>query len=213
MSAVLWCKDHIPTKTIAHHMHEMVTESGLNALQFYVQNYKQADLTLTGTVRKANLMMNAAKVSGVPTQPSGPRRTSIAGTTTTIANGAGPPARNGEPTEAATNALQPGEKVCITCGIDVTPKWWPIDDSQERKLTNGHHGVLGSEARKFVEQRKFQCHQCRKAPLLLRRLPTIVRCDLKYIRYCITLPRMSGRRHPPPLPLRCRNTWTPDLRL
>ncbi|KAL3964263.1 hypothetical protein ACCO45_001267 [Purpureocillium lilacinum] len=164
MSAVLWCKDHIPTKTIAHHMHEMVTESGLNALQFYVQNYKQADLTLTGTVRKANLMMNAAKVSGVPTQPSGPRRTSIAGTTTTIANGAGPPARNGEPTEAATNALQPGEKVCITCGIDVTPKWWPIDDSQERKLTNGHHGVLGSEARKFVEQRKFQCHQCRKAP-------------------------------------------------
>ncbi|PNY29345.1 Lid2 complex component snt2 [Tolypocladium capitatum] len=166
MSAVLWCKDHIPTKTIAHRMHDVVAQSGLTALQLYVQNYKQADLTLTGTVRKANLMMNAAKVSAAPMQPGGPRRTSTTATTATTAtpNGSAPHTRNGEPTEAATNAQQPGEKVCITCGIDVTPKWWPIDDSQERRLTNGHHGVIGSEAQKFVEQRKFQCHKCRKNP-------------------------------------------------
>ncbi|KAM4054854.1 PHD-zinc-finger like domain-containing protein [Hirsutella rhossiliensis] len=165
MSAVVWCKDHVPTKTVAHRMHDVVSEAGLNALQLYVQNYKQADRTLTGTVRKANLMMNAAKTSGAPAQPGGSRRTSTTTTTMTTAaavNGSGPHARC-EMTEAASNAQQPGDKVCITCGIDVTPKWWPIDDSLERRLTNGHHGVIGSEAQKFVEQRKFQCHKCRKA--------------------------------------------------
>ncbi|KAG8419825.1 putative PHD type zinc finger protein with BAH domain-containing protein [Metarhizium acridum] len=164
MSAVLWCQDHIPTKTIAHKMHDVVNESGLSALQLYVQNYKQADLTLTGTVRKANLMMAAAKMSGLPLVP-GARRTSTSTTTTAAApNGASSHSRNRQPIDAATNAQQPGEKVCITCGIDVTPRWWPIEKTQERQLTNGHHGAIGFEAQKFVEQRKFQCHKCKKNP-------------------------------------------------
>ncbi|KAK2601721.1 putative PHD type zinc finger protein with BAH domain-containing protein [Conoideocrella luteorostrata] len=169
MSAVLWCRDHAPTKTVAHQMHEVVNEAGVNALQLYVQNYKQADLTLTGTVRKANLMMTAAKMSGMPVVP-GARRTSTTTTTTaaaaaaTIPNGTSTHPREGDPVEAAVNARQPGAKVCITCGIDVTPRWWPIDNSQEKILTNGHHGTIGSEAQKFVEQRKFQCHKCKKCP-------------------------------------------------
>ncbi|KFG80490.1 putative PHD finger and BAH domain protein (Snt2) [Metarhizium anisopliae] len=164
MSAVLWCQDHIPTKTIAHKMYDVVNESGLSALQLYVQNYKQADLALTGTVRKANLMMAAAKMSGLPVVPSA-RRTSASATTAAAApNGASSHSRNREPIDAATNAQQPGEKVCITCGIDVTPRWWPIEKTQERQLTNGHHGAIGFEAQKFVEQRKFQCHKCKKNP-------------------------------------------------
>ncbi|OAA43215.1 BAH-domain containing protein [Metarhizium rileyi] len=164
MSAVLWCKDHIPTKTIAHKMYDVVNnESRLNALQLYVQNYKQADLTLTGTVRKANLMMTAAKMSGLPTV-TGARRTSTTTPAVVAPAGASNHMRHVEETDAATNAQQPGEKVCITCGIDVTPRWWPIDDRQERKLTNGHHGAIGFEAQKFVEQRKFQCHKCKKNP-------------------------------------------------
>lgn len=173
MSAVLWCKDHIPTKTIAHKMYDIVDESGLNALQLYVQTYKQADLTLTGTVRKANLlMMSAAKMSGMPPAP-GLRRTS----TTTVSNSTVAQSRGaGDSADAASNAQHPGEKVCITCGIDVTPKWWPIDNSQEQRLTNGHHGSIGFEAQKFVEQRKFQCHKCKKNPrtpksLMLRPSP------------------------------------------
>lgn len=171
MSAVLWCRDHIPTKTIAHKMYDVVPESGLTTMQLYAQNYKQADLALTGTVRKANLMMTAAKMSGLPLVPAA-RRTSTTtapttASTTAVAtpNGASNHSRNGgESTEAATNARQPGEKVCITCGIDVTPRWWPIDNTQERQLTNGHHGTIGFEAQKFVEQRKFQCHKCKKNP-------------------------------------------------
>lgn len=160
MSAVMWCKDHVPTKTMAHRMDETAGGSGLNALQLYVQNYKQADLTLTGTVRKANLMMNAAKTSSAPPVQV-PRRTSASGGPPGTVNGR---ARSNEAAEAASNSpQQAGEKVCITCGVDVTPKWWPIDDSLGRRLTNGHHGAIGSEAQKFVEQRRFQCHKCRKA--------------------------------------------------
>lgn len=154
MSATVWCKEHVPTKTIVHRMHDIVNEDGLNALQLYVQSYKQADLTLTGTVRKANLMTNAAKMGGVPLTP-GARRAS---TTTLPVNGVSHTANSETP-----NNHQAGEKICITCGIDVSLKWWPIENSDERELTNGHYGSLGSEAQKFVEQRKFQCHKCRKA--------------------------------------------------
>lgn len=163
MSATVWCKEHAPTKTTVHHMHDIVDDSGLNALQLYVQNFKQADLTLTGTARKANLMTNAAKLTGTATQP-GLRRSS---TTTLPTNHQ----HNGHTREAALDPKQPGGKVCITCGIDVSPKWYPIDNSQERELTNGHYGTLGSEAQKFVEQRRFQCHQCRKAQLAAKAHP------------------------------------------
>ncbi|KAF5514537.1 E3 ubiquitin-protein ligase SNT2 [Colletotrichum fructicola] len=154
MSATVWCKDHVPTKSIVHRMHDIVNEDGLNALQLYVQSYKQADLTLTGTVRKANLMTNAAKMCSVPVTP-GARRAS---TTTLPVNGVSHQANS-----ETAHDHQAGEKICITCGIDVSLKWWPIENSDERELTNGHYGSLGSEAQKFVEQRKFQCHKCRKA--------------------------------------------------
>ncbi|KAF7559767.1 hypothetical protein G7046_g4367 [Stylonectria norvegica] len=157
MSAAIWCKEHAPTKTTVHPMHEVVNGSGLNALQLYVQNFKQADLTLTGTVRKAMLMTAAAKLSGTPAQAS-LRRAS-----TTAVTAGGWTQRNGDSTNGATDVQQLGDKVCISCGIDISPKWWPIDNSQERELTNGYYGTLGSEAQKFVEQRKYQCHKCRKA--------------------------------------------------
>ncbi|KAM0218760.1 hypothetical protein ACHAQI_001079 [Fusarium lateritium] len=159
MSATVWCKDHAPTKTTVHQMHDLVDDSGLNTLQLYVQNFKQADLTLTGTVRKATLMTNAAKLTGTTTQ-SGMRRSS---TTNISASVSSQQQRGGETEDITRDSKQPGEKVCITCGIDVSPKWWPIDNSQERELTNGHYGSLGSEAQKFMEQRRFQCHKCRKA--------------------------------------------------
>lgn len=158
MSANVWCKDHAPVKTIVHRMQDATEESGLNALQLYVQNFKQADLTLTGTVRKANLMTTAAKMTSTPTQ-SGARRPST--TTLTVTNGV---VHNGlaENGDQMLELKLLGDKVCISCGIDVSPKWWPTDDSQERELTNGHYGTLGDEAKKFVEQRRFQCHKCHK---------------------------------------------------
>src|SRR5687767_6954297 len=152
LAARLWCNNHLPTKTAVFQMNEQVGD--LNVLQVYVQTYKQADLTLTGTVRKANLMAAAAKLSGLPTQTLARRQSTVTG-----GNGVVKPDNVSEPQSTAGQA---GQWVCISCGIDVSPKWWPIDHSQERELTNGHYGTIGSEARKFVEQRKFQCHRCRK---------------------------------------------------
>lgn len=169
MSAAIWCKEHIPTKAVVHRMHDIVDQpdseakdpSAPNALQFYVQNFKQADLTLTGTVRKANLIAMATKTP-TPALPSAVNRR--ASTTVASTNGLGTQRALSIDNSAETTSAvsQSGDKVCITCGIDVSPKWWPIEKDQEKTLINGHYGNLGSEAQKFVEQRNYQCHKCKK---------------------------------------------------
>lgn len=153
MSADIYCKEHWAgaMRQPVHHMHEQVDDTGLNALQLYVQNFKQADLTLTGCARKANQISLAAKTSAPAVQTTTlNRRASL----TTIVNG-----DNGS---GSPPAVHPGGRICLTCGIDTSPKWYPIDQAQERGLTNGYYGNLGAEAQKFVEQRSFQCHKCKK---------------------------------------------------
>lgn len=153
MSADVYCKEHWAgvMRQPVHHMHEQVDDTGLNALQLYVQNFKQADLTLTGCARKANQISLAAKTSAPAVQTTTlNRRASL----TTIVNG-----DNGS---GSPPAVHPGGRICLTCGIDTSPKWYPIDQAQERGLTNGYYGNLGTEAQKFVEQRSFQCHKCKK---------------------------------------------------
>ena len=157
MSAALWCKEHVPAKTIVHRMSDIVNKEGLNALQLFAQNFKQADRSITDTVRKANMLANAAKGPGVPA-PGGARRSS------TFA-----PAVNGTANYRHSNEADGlevpqhlGSRICVTCGIDVSPKWWSVDGDQGKPLANGYHDDLGSEAQKFVEQRRFQCHKCHK---------------------------------------------------
>ncbi|KAK8219783.1 putative PHD type zinc finger protein with BAH domain-containing protein [Zalaria obscura] len=93
MTAAVWCKEH-SVKTIVHPMSEMVDDTGRNALQLYVETYKQADIALTGTARKANLLSQSTK-STPPAIPAPAstiavnRRVSIA---STVATGRG--ARN-----------------------------------------------------------------------------------------------------------------------
>ncbi|KAI9828756.1 MAG: putative PHD type zinc finger protein with BAH domain-containing protein [Thelocarpon impressellum] len=137
MTAAIWCKEHA-VKTIVHPLHEVVDDSGLNALQLFVRNYKQADLTLTGTVRKANLVNQSTKAIGQGVVAGAPanRRTS----TSNAANG-GPPATPLSATRPSIKAeevesdemphvdrsdVEPGKEICTTCGIDVSPKWWKV---------------------------------------------------------------------------------------
>ncbi|KAK7730381.1 putative PHD type zinc finger protein with BAH domain-containing protein, partial [Cytospora paraplurivora] len=159
MTAAVWCKDHVP-KTSIHRVQDVVDESGINALQLYVRNFKQADLTLTGCARKAYLIPAAARTTSTAavTTPAN-RRTS----TTTIPATASPVQVNGAPREELPEIMQPEGKICCTCGTYVSPKWHPIDESQGRLLVNGHLGNLGEEAQKFVAQRRYQCHKCKKS--------------------------------------------------
>jgi hypothetical protein len=154
MTAAIWCKEHVPTKTIVHRMHDIVDiSSGLNALQLYVRNFKQADLALTGTVRKATLVNQSTKVVNPVVIPSpANRRTS----TTLGANGntAGRGSISQIKVEEGTSDLRSvtkadHEKICVTCQVGVSPKWWPFPEdvrdqptsnsSEENTVTNGDH--------------------------------------------------------------------------
>jgi hypothetical protein len=115
-------------KTIVHQMHDIVDETGLNALQLYVQNFKQADLTLTGTVRKATLVNQSTKVVSTAATTQTPNRK-----TSTATNGHPMPVRGSvshtkveEPSSMSSIPAHAEKRACITCGIDVSPKWWPF---------------------------------------------------------------------------------------
>ncbi|KAI1382223.1 hypothetical protein F4677DRAFT_19277 [Hypoxylon crocopeplum] len=206
MSAAVWCKEHIPQKSLVHRMHDPVPQldsqskdsSLTNALQLYVQNYKQADLALTGNVRKANLANLATKTPAVITLTNLNRRQS----TTTVTNSA-PTGQSASSidnaADIASSVPQSGDKVCITCGIDVSPKWWPIDKSQERILTNGYHGNLSTEAQRFVAQRSVQCHKCKRDNRKLT----------PHIPATVDVPSSEPSRAPPPPPTPSATTSHP----
>lgn len=128
MTAAIWCQDHMQPKAPIHKIHDIVDEQGRNALQLYVQNYKQADLTLTGTVRKANLVSQSTKAV---TSTNSTRRVS---TTNVPANG-GHSTQSKEATDAAKSkgASSDNTRRCITCHVGVTPKWWPFPPSSPAK--------------------------------------------------------------------------------
>ncbi|KAK4205314.1 hypothetical protein QBC40DRAFT_292144 [Triangularia verruculosa] len=158
MSAVIYCKEHLPAKTSIYRMHDIVAENGTTALQLYVQNFKQADLALKGCAKKANQIAVTSKVSTSPSAPShhSNRRASL------INNSSISHILNGDTPMEDAPSMQQNGKICLTCATDVSPKWHPIDQEQERGLTNGYFGNLPPEAHKFVEQRSFQCHKCKK---------------------------------------------------
>jgi hypothetical protein len=137
MTAAIWCKEHVPTKTIVHRMHDIVDETGLNALQLYVRTFKQADLTLTGTVRKATLVnqLTKAVMSSTVTSSAVPnRRTS---TTISVTSNGNRSSLSNIKIEDPSNissldsvaAPSPIDKTsqCVTCEVDTSPKWWPYE--------------------------------------------------------------------------------------
>lgn len=143
-TAAIWCKEHA-VKTIVHPISEIVDNGSLNALQIFVRTYKQADLTLTGTVRKANLVSSSTRAIPLAIGSGSTRRTSaVNGMSSTLANGTPQSTSRSSrisPTavtvkseeidvdgdrvlhlsEASTDAGT--DKHCITCGTDASPKW------------------------------------------------------------------------------------------
>ena len=131
--AAIWCKEHV-IKTIMHPVNEFVDKNGRTALQVFVENCKQADLTLTGTVRKANLAQ-LVKEKGQQAPLAGQisaRRESTAnsiaaavrrGARTSLATDAKPDEETGTEV-SALEALS--ERQCKKCKIDVTPKWHSV---------------------------------------------------------------------------------------
>ncbi|KAE9966108.1 hypothetical protein EG328_009177 [Venturia inaequalis] len=137
MTAAIWCKEHASStiKTAVHYLNEVVDDSGKTALQLFAENYKQADLTLTGTARKANYLDEITKSHAPAVQPamtSINRRVSTAvsvtGTRTARNSSAGLSQAREELRDSDTRLSTPQKdkpvRRCVTCDADVSPKWW-----------------------------------------------------------------------------------------
>lgn len=155
LSPVVFCREH-SAKTI-HPLHEMVENSSLNALQLFARTFKQVDLTITGTVRKAALIHSA--VRGI-TNFSNPHPTPSHRNSTSTTNSGG--ARNSvsapttrssrvSPTSNTVKSEEvdgdgdrvvhlkdktvplPIAKSCKLCGTDTSPKWHREDTEPTRQ--------------------------------------------------------------------------------
>ena len=137
LTAGIWCREHV-VKTIVHPMTEVANvESGKTALQVFSENYKQADLTLTGTVRKASSVQMAKEKGQHTATPNtnGSRRESTAHS---IAAAVRRGARNSLAAEAKIEAEEAASQLnaapeaiaqrhCAKCKIDVTPRWHLVE--------------------------------------------------------------------------------------
>ena len=149
-TAAIWCPHHT-VSTIVHKMTDSSEKEGLNALQLFAQTFKQADLTLTGTVRKAAHIQQSVGASSLQSVfTSSNRRVSTTnGTTSHNRDGSHYPSKarrtsppdtqaknedsniNGSPSGSEAS----GPKKCFRCQSTFSPKWWPIKSSTRRPKT------------------------------------------------------------------------------
>ncbi|KAM5432699.1 putative PHD type zinc finger protein with BAH domain-containing protein [Microsporum ferrugineum] len=160
VAPAIWCPHHSVT-TIVHDIGELTGSTDVNALQIYARTFKQADLTLTGTARKAAYVQQSA----TPTGP-GKRATTngIAPTSKDEANG---------DQAAATNDKEEASKKCFRCQAVASPKWWRRGQQQMANGLGGpldlirrpgsmHHssdigmGMNGDMSERAV----YECHKC-----------------------------------------------------
>ncbi|KJF61048.1 PHD finger and BAH domain-containing protein [Coccidioides immitis RS] len=188
VTAAIWCPHHV-IPSIVHEMSEPSGVDDMNALQLYAQTCKQADLTLTGTVRKAAHFQQTvgASMSG---QTASARRAAAA-------NGASSGHARKESTNAAGSLVEtspkmdrganhsseqngneatngvPDAKNCHHCQTTISPRWWRCCVSQElpgmasRQAPNGtsYDGVADegdhrSSMVKTAEKVLYECHKC-----------------------------------------------------
>jgi hypothetical protein len=98
----------------------------------FVKTYKQADLTLTGTMRKAQLAATATKTSRRPNGVGDP-------------DGYADPLRRRASSISTLSHVHPeGEvkvKQCDKCHVKFSPIWWPAD-SEEGVLCHKCHWAM-----------------------------------------------------------------------
>jgi len=154
-AAVIYCKEHTKApfvrekKTGIHDMAEILTDldnpdTNLNALQAYVRSHKQADTSLTGTLRKA-LMLDSATSTATQIASAGMNHHSSTSSASgaTSSSALAPVTRGarvspGAVTVRSDEVDQDGDRVfhldlatpaepdckdCVKCGTTVSPKW------------------------------------------------------------------------------------------
>ena len=141
-TAVVYCRDHPPKHPI-HPMSEQ--QDALNALQVFARSHKQADTSLTGTLRKA-LIVDAATKTAAQLGSAGANHRGSNSTTASGAMGASSSApttrssrvspstftvKSEEVDEDGDRVVHLNEEIpadldakeCAMCGTDASPKW------------------------------------------------------------------------------------------
>ena len=181
VEAVIYCREHA-VKTITHPMNEVVEESGMNALQVFVRNFKQADLSLTGTVRKA-AMFQQSRINAQGSSLSSSHRGSLSnGTSHSGAVALAPNVRSSRasPEDVTVKSEEVDEdgdrilhlessyveevvvKQCARCNTSSSPKWYKLD---QEKRTNGQSdtsalGIINIGDGKSDYSTHHLCHRC-----------------------------------------------------
>ena len=167
--AVVYCKDH-PPKNILHLPNEAVEESSLNALQIFVQSFKQSDSLLTGTVRKAaiinssrtNTINNAVTANGhrgsISNGSGGTASRSLRASPAAVTVKSEEVDEDGDRIVYLDNTTpEPSVKQCYLCESNTSPKWY------KKPSKRPENGAL--EAAALTEARSeaapaYHCHKC-----------------------------------------------------
>ncbi|KAH0297559.1 hypothetical protein KCU74_g19858, partial [Aureobasidium melanogenum] len=133
LTAAIWCKEHA-IKTPVHPISEAADDKSKNALQVFVENYKQADPTLTGTARKANLLSQSTKLAlqAIPANAATNRRISTASNMARSARDSPAGASRTDELDGVSSAEDEPTKTCLKCHTDTSPRWWTAEETLKR---------------------------------------------------------------------------------
>ena len=148
----VWCPHHAPP-TLVHSMVEL-TDGGLTALQLFARTYKQADQSITGTVRRAAQFTSNLAITAPPVQPPQRHVSTVNGFGHGQAEKITGRALRESPTMSPSNlddmdhdgpsrSNRPRrQKKCCSCLVEASPKWWEVSrDSPGRSVTPPANGV------------------------------------------------------------------------
>ena len=185
-AAVVYCREH-SVKSIVHPMSEPVQDSDLNALQLYVRNYKQADHSLTGTVRKAAIINSSTRANTQVNNSTTARRSSVSNGSTSGTAQASRSVRVSPATITVkseevdedgdrivhlsdTVVAEPSERECSNCGCNTSPKWHRVQTTPGTNIksspkllldtaaSNGHAQLDRAQFRDSSASRKLAPH-------------------------------------------------------
>ncbi|KAF1837504.1 hypothetical protein BDW02DRAFT_627921 [Decorospora gaudefroyi] len=146
--AAIWCKEHAP-KTVVHPMNEEVEGTDLIALQLFAREFKQADLTLTGTARKANLVDQSTRtVPQTALPPVNRRASAVTAPTPITARGRQSTVGVSVKEESSEPPAPKSERKCVRCKVKTSPRWWKVDEEisapQVTRVVDGPLDINGS---------------------------------------------------------------------
>lgn len=138
----IWCPHHA-VSSIVHGIGEITGQHGLNALQLFCQTYKQADLALTGTVRKAAHVQQSVGASQNAISYGTRRASSTNGITPHPGKNHGISPEDemeidSEPHGLSRPVTGTGEpRMCCRCSTEFSPRWWPVGRAPRPPVLNG----------------------------------------------------------------------------